>query len=1162
MTDTRAAEDDKLISGLCHWNNMKSENYESINIKGTKKFKKSDSSVVFCRICNQNVLDPETKTFQGLPDGALEEETALTDDRLQLYCDGGLIPEVDSKPLHKITYFTVFDGEGHLCPFDSGLIENDKQIFFSGYIKPIYDEDPSPNNGVPAQELGPIVEWWISGFDGGNSFLIAFRTPCAEYILMEPNPDYASLMREPKYKALLTKIIVEFLCNTNKPTYEDLLNRLSEVSVPEGLESFDENSVGKHSQFIIDQIREVDEKKKLESTPAVQKIIKMFKIKYNRSRGEKKRRDFQNSYKGVITSLVRRKFKFFFDCENPPEIHQGSRMTSLKNASSLIKLSKFTWEENDEFAVVNDEVVSRKDFVLIFTNNSEKDGRLFRIEKFFQQNFTKQVHCSEFICGSDTILGEASDPFEIFFLEECSDWPICKIIKKVNVSIRVAPKTWDEFLNFRSVNSSGFFIQKKYSKTHGSFEDFQETEVFGCMVCKKKLEEANQKTIFSFNGETDSNGVTTYDKVILANEEYVPGCCVYLEPFAVVLDARKSSRRIEKTLLTLKTDEKIYPEIYRKAKEVNMVEECPEPFVIGYVKAIYSKNKDLQKKFYLKINKFYRPENTRVIRPPDDRLLDLRLLFWSEEEAEVSFDHVRGLCDCVFSKTPPQMGLQVQFYFNFGFDSERETFYELKELKDVESPRYIKDDMVVKKLRTLNVFSGSGGLAEGLNQSEIVDLKWAVEIHKSTCEAYMLNFPQVLMFEKDANLFLRDVTSGKTVDASGNNYPLKGDVEFLCGGPPCQGFSTMNRFTSKEESQYNNSLIMTYFSFCDYYRPKFFLLENVRNFVSYKKSVFLKHALGCLIAMGYQCTFAVLQAGNYGLPQTRRRLFIIAAAPGYQLPYFPKPTNVFYGSPKNTECEVGGRFYSSRFFKMVSNSAPFRNVTIRDAIYDLPSICLSSSRSISFSDETYFKKFIMGHPVQLQDHISKVMSPLNEARIKHIPTSKGCDWRDLPNIRVRLQDGSLTNLLVYSHHDRKNGKSCCGLLRGVCGCASGESCDPKHRQSNTLIPWFLVHTANRNNNWSGLYGRLDWEGIFNTVTTDPEPSSKQGKVLHPMEDRTVSVRECARAQGISDSFKVAGTASEKFRQIGNAVPPPVARAIGLEIKKSIWLESKYQISSI
>jgi DNA (cytosine-5)-methyltransferase 1 len=92
--------------------------------------------------------------------------------------------------------------------------------------------------------------------------------------------------------------------------------------------------------------------------------------------------------------------------------------------------------------------------------------------------------------------------------------------------------------------------------------------------------------------------------------------------------------------------------------------------------------------------------------------------------------------------------------------------------------------------------------------------------------------------------------------------PPKDGVEVLCGGPLCQGFSGMNRFKSREYSSSRNSLIVSYLSYCDYYRPRFFILENVRNFVSFKRNMVLKLTMRCLVRMGYQCTFGVLQAGN------------------------------------------------------------------------------------------------------------------------------------------------------------------------------------------------------------------------------------------------------------------------------------------------------------
>lgn len=115
---------------------------------------------------------------------------------------------------------------------------------------------------------------------------------------------------------------------------------------------------------------------------------------------------------------------------------------------------------------------------------------------------------------------------------------------------------------------------------------------------------------------------------------------------------------------------------------------------------------------------------------------------------------------------------------------------------------------------------------------------------------------------------------GRETNERGQRLPRKGEVELLCGGPPCQGFSGMNRFNSREYSQFKvctaaarlhvtsdvmpssplaqNSLVVSYLSYCDYFRPRFFILENVRNFVSFKKSMVLKLTLRCLIKMGYQ----------------------------------------------------------------------------------------------------------------------------------------------------------------------------------------------------------------------------------------------------------------------------------------------------------------------
>lgn len=183
------------------------------------------------------------------------------------------------------------------------------------------------------------------------------------------------------------------------------------------------------------------------------------------------------------------------------------------------------------------------------------------------------------------------------------------------------------------------------------------------------------------------------------------------------------------------------------------------------------------------------------------------------------------------------------------------------------------------------------GLSLGISET-----LWAIEMWEPAAQAFRLNNPGTTVFTEDCNVLLKLVMSGEKTNSLGQKLPQKGDVEMLCGGPPCQGFSGMNRFNSRTYSKFKNSLVVSYLrsvsqsrfsfllwlnivllfpiwslsahsnpffflccSYCDYYRPKFFLLENVRNFVSFKKSMILKLTLRCLVRMGYQCTFGVLQ---------------------------------------------------------------------------------------------------------------------------------------------------------------------------------------------------------------------------------------------------------------------------------------------------------------
>lgn len=93
----------------------------------------------------------------------------MSDQKLSLFEEGDYVEE--SMPQYKLTGFTVYDKAGHVVPFDTGLIDKNKEIFFSGYLKHLTCEDPSIEEGVPVFDCGPINSWWNAGFDGGEKAL-------------------------------------------------------------------------------------------------------------------------------------------------------------------------------------------------------------------------------------------------------------------------------------------------------------------------------------------------------------------------------------------------------------------------------------------------------------------------------------------------------------------------------------------------------------------------------------------------------------------------------------------------------------------------------------------------------------------------------------------------------------------------------------------------------------------------------------------------------------------------------------------------------------------------------------------------------------------------------------------------------------------------------
>ncbi|XP_060530589.1 DNA (cytosine-5)-methyltransferase PliMCI-like isoform X2 [Cylas formicarius] len=830
------------------------------------------------------------------------------------------------------------------------------------------------------------------------------------------------------------------------------------------------------------------------------------------------------------------------------------------------------YRNNDTyFSVIIDGVqVQVGDFITLKSENPNEPlwiAKIIHMYDAFPQRF--MFHGLLFCRGSDTILTGTADPRELFLVDECEELPLGSIIRKAKVEYLPMAKDWFELGGLTDLepqledDGENFYFSKRYESEFSRFVDIQSHELNNdtCISCSRKASEKRYNTA-AYN---DTDGTVKWK-----DNTYAVSSGVLLDPevynFSKYLSLNQPVSKSDNV------DERVYPEYYRKKSDCikGSNVDTPEPFVIGIIEEIKAKKSNID----VKVRIFWRPEYTGNILL--SHLKDLNFVYWSDEVITTSFENVKGKCyiSCaanVQSATDWCMEGPLRFYFDEGFNHKSKKCYELPSSakrigmskgKGIKSKSKMTMDNAVEippawgkleqPLRAMDIFAGCGGLSEGLHQSGVCDTNWAIEFDLAAAQAFRLNYPNAKVFSDDCNIILKEVLSGGGQEKL---YPQKGQVEMLVGGPPCQGFSGMNRFSAGQYSHFKNSLVATYLSYCEYYRPKYFVLENVKNFVSFKRSMVLKLTISCLIKMGYQVTWGVLQAGHYGVPQTRRRVFLMAAAPGHVLPRYPEPQHVFNKRGTQLSFVVDDCRYSNGC--EWTESAPYRTICVKDAMSDLPPIANGCNKiQMPYDGEavSHFQRLMRGKEETdlVCDHICKEMSPLVEARISHIPTGPGSDWRDLPNIFVKLSDGTTTNILIYSHRLKKQkGTDQC---KGVCQCATGGPCDPSDKQVNTLIPWCLPHTGDRHNNWAGLYGRLEWDGFFGTTITNPEPMGKQGRVLHPEQNRVVSVRECARSQGFPDKYKFHGNILDKHRQVGNAVPPPMAAAIGREIKKA-YLET-------
>lgn len=385
----------------------------------------------------------------------------------------------------------------------------------------------------------------------------------------------------------------------------------------------------------------------------------------------------------------------------------------------------------------------------------------------------------------------------------------------------------------------------------------------------------------------------------------------------------------------------------------------------------------------------------------------------------------------------------------------------------------------------LDTFAGAGGFSLGFMLSGHYNIIGAIEQDQWAADTFQYNHPQTKVMVRD----IREVSD----DELSENF--SGKVDVLLGGPPCQGFSQANK-NAGDPKDPRNSLFMEFLRVVRVLEPTVVVMENVPNIVKAKTITgrlvidIIKEELRNL---GYYVEHNILSATDYGVPQIRRRMVLIACK---------KHLGNFYPIPTFT-LETP----STNLFNEGLQQCP----SLWDAISDLPEIEACEGAEV----QEYTKE------------------PEN-------------DYQRM--LRLNSQ-------AVYNHTAMKHSKRMVERFKAI-----------KWGESSADVPQELMpHKRNGNGELSTVAYDQNNRRMYPFKPCHTIAASFYANFLHPYKNRNFTPREGARIQSFPDWYIFKGRATTpshsllrkegrldeihlcQYNQIGNAVPPLMAKAIAENI---------------
>ncbi|EJD38142.1 S-adenosyl-L-methionine-dependent methyltransferase [Auricularia subglabra TFB-10046 SS5] len=561
-----------------------------------------------------------------------------------------------------------------------------------------------------------------------------------------------------------------------------------------------------------------------------------------------------------------------------------------------------------------------------------------------------------------------------------------------------------------------------------------------------------------------------------------------------------------------------------------------------------------------------------------DGHLGERCLLQHGDASLVSPGRIVGRCRVVVGK--PNLEEMIAdpwlFYTEQALDDTCSICEKLEVRQTLLNEAFEKDNK--QKMQMLDPFCGAGGLTAGIERgSRCIQTKFAVDSDEEAAKAFAKNHPHATVFHDDANSFLTSLDQHTCIpDVNGNEISpadrKHGHIDVICAGPPCQGHSTLNSHRTADDPK--NCLILTALSLVEHIRPRYLVIENVVMIMGWRLmaeqrgqgiirggethgGIFLITSI--LLRLGYQVRIGLLNAGMHGTPQNRRRFFLIAAEPGSTLPDFPHPTHAF---PKAKTLKMapfptaqpgwpvddGEEAVGDDEMRLPPLCVPHPKITVGDAIGDLKGYNWKRNPERQHNAPSFPCDLKKGCNPNMPNAYAR--NAASEFQVRARENTEVMSAKQLQHVTAGFKEYIVRN--VWDIPIRADGEDENARNPGW------TAIDPDSRRAQYGLADPTSHVSRDGMREGRYYRRLKMNGHFATLVTNVRPTAKQSQVLHPNQNRLVSVREQARAQGFPDDFKFVGNAMAMQRQIGNAVPVTLAEAIGRELRKSMftdWLKS-------